>query len=267
MSVSGRVLAAFLLAVATPPLASATLTPHVDAAVGREVRIRLVVENRGDDPVRAVAPEIRYRLLERHPDPAPLLRAGARHGWEVRFPRPPTEGTDALVVLVRHRDTLGRDAVAPYATTVTIGDTAGPVRLELTPAGGGRLSTVVARLTHDQPAMVRGRLITVLPDGYYTEPGSQAVEIPPGPGLEVPFVPQRLRGPLETQIPVAALLQYELGGVRRAAADNIVLRPGPPAAPPPVSPLVVGALALAAVVALLVFALRVSARRRRSAAA
>jgi len=267
MSVPVRLLAAVVVMLATRTAASVELEAHVEAVVTDEIRVRLVVDNRGDDPARAVVPEIRYRLTERHPDPAPMLRGGARHVWEVSFPRPPTAGTDTLVVLVRHRDTLGQEASLPYATTVTIGDTAGPIRLALAPRDSGSLPTLVARLTHDQPTVIRGRFITVLPDGYYAEPGSQAVEVPPGPGLDVPFVPQRLRGQLGARIPVAALVQYEFGGARRAAAATVTLRPGPPPAPPPVSPLVVGGFALGTTVLLLSIALLVSARRRRNAAA
>jgi hypothetical protein len=267
MSVPVRLLTAVVLALATRVAASVELEARVEAVVTDEIRVRLVVDNRGDDPARAVAPEIRYRMTERHPDPAPMLRGGAQHVWDVTFPRPATAGTDTLVILVRHRDTLGQEASLPYATTVPIDETAGPVRLALAPRGSGSLPTIVARLTHDEPAVIRGRFITVLPDGYYAEPGSQAVEVPPGPGLEVPFVPQRLRGPLGARIPVAVILQYEFGGVRRAAAATVTLRPGPPPAPPPVSPLVVGGLALGTVVFLLCIALLVSARRRRSAAA
>jgi hypothetical protein len=267
MSVPRPLLAVVLSVIASSAAASALLDAHVETVVGDEVHVRLVVDNRGNDAARAIAPEIRYRLAERSPDPAPMLRPGAQHVFEVDFPRPPGPGTDALIVLLRHRDTLGRDASLPYATTVTIGDTAGPVRLALTTGGAGRLPTVVARLTHDAPDSIRGRFITLLPDGYYTEPGSQAVDVPPGPGLEVPFLPQRLRGALDARVPVAAILQYEFGGARRAAAATAMLQPGPPAAPPPVAPLVVGALAVGTAVALLVIALVVSARRRRSALA
>jgi len=267
MSITGRLLAVALLAVAGRAAAAALLESRVETSVTDEVRVRLLIENRGDDSARAVAPEIRYRLTARHPEPAPMLRPGAQHVFEAAFPLPPTAGTDTLIVLVRHRDTLGLHVSQPYATTVTIGDTANPVHLALGTRTSGALPTVVARLAHDQPTTVRGRLLTVLPDGYYTEPGSQAVEIPPGRGLEIPFVPQRLRGRFDAPISVAAILQYEMAGVRHAAAATTTLAPGPPPTPPPVAPLVVGAFALGTTVALLIVALRVSARRRRSTAA
>jgi hypothetical protein len=267
MSVPARLLAVALSAVAARAVASAELDAHVETVVAENVHVRLVVDNRGDDAARAIAPDIRFRLTERHPDPAPMLRPGAQHVFEATFPKPPTPGTDSLIVQLRYRDTLGRDASVPYATTVTSGDTAGPVRLALASGDPARLPTVLARLSHDEQQAIRGRLIIVVPDGYYTEPGSQAVDIPPGDGLDIPFMPQRLRGPVDARIPIAGVVQYELAGVRRAAAATTTLRPGPSPAPPPVAPLLVGAIALGVAIACVAVALGVSARRRRSAPA
>ena len=252
-----------LLACAPVRASEPTLTADTDVVVGDDVRVRLIVTNVGDQPVRDVAPELRYRLVERTPAPAPMIQQGEQYVWEASFARPPTAGQDPVIAIVRYRNAFGRQSSLPHVSVVTTGEAPSPdVVLTLTQPDTGSFPRVVATLSNGGTDVLRGRLVALLPDGYFTEPTSQAVEILPGRNLSVPLAVQRLGGRVVGRVPVGAILQLEVAGTRQAMASSTTLIVSTDTDPRTATPLWVGFVAMLVAFGLLGVALRVSARRR-----
>jgi len=241
---------------ALPPLAVSA-----EATFATGVHVVVVAENTGGEPLREVRAEVRYRLAERHGEPASLA-PGERHQWSIEFAAPDGPRGDPLIVLLRWQDPAGARHSLPYARAVeTPGllPTEAQVLLESAPAEGHERAVV--RITNATPAPLRARLVALIPEEFFTTPEAQPVEVPPRQSVAVPIDVQS-HGVPGTTYPLHAILQFEQGGVPRTIVAGTLLGIGVTAQPAGLRPLTVGGAALVLAVAGVLAANRAAARRR-----
>lgn len=254
----GLALASRAVAGAAPPLAVSAEATFADA-----VRVVVTVENTGSAALPGVEPEVRYRLAERHGEPATMPPNG-RHTWNVEFPLPGGPSGDVLIVLVRWEDPTGTHRSLPYARVVETPGllaTEAQLLLESEPAGG--YERAVVRITNATGNPLHARLVALIPDEFFTTPAAQPVEVPARESIAVPIDVQS-HGPAGTTYPLYALLQFEQGGVPRAIVAGTLLGIGTTPDRSTLRPVTVGVAALLLAVATLVAANRRAAQRRSS---
>jgi hypothetical protein len=250
-------------ALASRPAAAGEVALDVaaDATMGATVAVTVSVTNRGAEEATAVAPEVRYRLAERTLEAA-VLPAGARRTWAVEFPLPSEPGGEMLVVLVRWQDARGARHSVPYARVVeTPGllPTEAQLLLGSQPAAGHEIA--LAQIVNATPTTLRGRLVAIIPEEYFTTPLAQPVEVAPRETIAVPVAIQS-EGPPGTSYPVYAVLQFAQGGISRAIVAGTTLGIGTTPDRSTLPPLVVGTAMLALAVGVTLLANRRAARRR-----
>jgi len=251
---------AVVAAARTVVAAPMPLDLSAEATFADAVQVAVHVVNTSGAPLRAVAPEIRHRLLERTA-PEIELAAGARHVWQVAFPLPARAQGDALIVLVRWTDAGGQRHSQPYARLVeTPGllPTEAQVIVEAEVAEGYQQAGV--RITNATGNPLRGRLAAVIPDEFFTTPAAQPVDVPPRQTLRVPITVQ---GDAEagTTYPLYAILSFEQGGIPRAIVGETVLGVGGSPNRSRVRPLAVGLAGLLLAIGAVLLANRRAARR------
>jgi hypothetical protein len=256
-----RVAMLVVVLAAAPAAAIAPLHISADVEFADAVRVAVTIENASGEEARALAPQIRHRLLERDGEPV-TLPPGARHTWRLDFPLPGGPRGDALIVLARWQDARGRRRSLPWVRAV---DTPGllPTEAQLivdTESAAGREQAGV-RISNATPDPLRARLVAVIPEEFFTTPVAQPVEVPPRQTVRVPVAVQS-HGERGYDYPVYAILQFEQGGVPRVIVGTTTLEIGGAGRRAPVEPLIVGSTAVILAVGAVVLASRQAARRR-----
>jgi hypothetical protein len=237
-----------------------TLDIAAEVTFGATLEVAVTVSNRGDTALRAVAPEVRYRLVEHTGAPA-VMRVGDRHTWHTGFPLPSGPGGDVLVVLVRWEDANGGHSL-PYARVVEtpgLPSTEAQVLVASQPATGYEQATVQIVNATGKP--LRARLVAVIPEEYFTTPVAQPVDVAPRQTIAVPIKIQS-GGAVGTTYPFYASLQFTQGGMSRAIVAGTTLGVGTTPDRSAVPPLAVGTTLLLLAIAVTLFANQRAARRR-----
>jgi hypothetical protein len=244
-----------LLALPGAAAAGPVLEPTAEAGA----ELRLVVRNAGDETARGVTPGLVYQHTTATGEGV-TLDPGTSHEWRLPLPPPPGPGTFPATVRIEYVDVSGRTRSVPLVVRVpTSGPAPTAIRasLDVGPlAAGGD-----ARLALDNagPHPIAGRVVFVLPGGFWTEPESLPAQIAPGGRTIVPLAIQGGGAAPPGRYPTYAVFEYAEDAEHRTVLATAELTA--PGARRRARPLLVGLGALGVTLALLAVAWRRAARR------
>jgi hypothetical protein len=244
-----------LVAVVSVAEGAVTLAIGVDAKVDTDVVAHVTVRNIGDEVALELAPEATLGEATVRGDPYPSLTVAFSTTWDLTLPRPSAPGAFPLVVVLRYRDTYGRNLSAPVVHEVrTAPLTRRPLTMTLEVPSLVTRATGTVHVRNDGDAAVPATLHLVTSGDLAVRPDSQAIEVPADSTLHVPIEIENRSAQPESTASLHAWVTNVVGdvhGLTIAAASIAILEPERAARWPVVTIAVVAALTLGGIAVLL----------------